>query len=242
MKGSKENALAFAFRLFTLLVVVSLMLVACGGDEPTDTPTDAPDAAATEAPEADPTNTPIPEEEVGEPYKIGVFFSVTGPASSLGVPERDTAMMVAEQVNAAGGIEGPDGLMHPLEIIMEDDQTSTDEALLIVKRFIEQEEVPIIVGGTASGISLAVIDTITEAEVPFISNASSSAIIQPVEERHWIFKTPQTNLPVAQVQGDWMVLWGEQRVWRRLHGRLANGRRRDGRRHRLGRHLRTGRY
>jgi branched-chain amino acid transport system substrate-binding protein len=195
--------------LVLLTILLLLLLVACGGTEEEEPTEEAPVAAATEAPEEpEPTNTPLPAEEVGEPYKIGVFFSVTGPASSLGVPERDTALMIAEQVNAAGGIEGPDGLMHPLELIMEDDQTSTDEALLIVKRFIEQENVPIIVGGTASGISLAVIDTITEAEVPFISNASSSAIIEPVDERYWIFKTPQTNLPVAQVQGDWMVAKG----------------------------------
>ncbi len=202
------------YKFLILLLLLSLVLVACqsGADDSGEDTTEAPAAAPTTAPEPKPTNTPLPAEQVGDPYKIGVFFSATGPASSLGVPERDTAMMVADQVNAAGGIEGPDGLMHPLEIIMEDDQTSTDEALLIVKRFIEQENVPIIVGGTASGISLAVIDTVTEAKVPFISNASSSAIIQPVEERHWIFKTPQTNLPVAQVQGDWMVARGITKV------------------------------
>ncbi len=162
------------YKFLVLLLLFSLAFVACqsGADDGGEEPTEAPAAAPTTAPEAQPTNTPLPAEQVGEPYKIGVFFSVTGPASSLGVPERDTALMIAEQVNAAGGIEGPDGLMHPLELIVEDDQTSTDEALLIVKRFIEQENVPIIVGGTASGISLAVIDTVTEAEIPFISNAS----------------------------------------------------------------------
>ncbi|MCP4361949.1 MAG: ABC transporter substrate-binding protein [Chloroflexi bacterium] len=199
------------YKFLVFLLLFSLVFVACqsGADDSSEEPTEVPAAEPTTVPEeAQPTNTPLPAEEVGEPYKIGVFFSVTGPASSLGVPERDTALMVAEQVNAAGGIEGPDGLMHPLEIIVEDDQTSADEALLITKRFIEQENVPVIVGGTASGISLAVIDTMSEAHVPFISNASSSAIIQPVAEREWIFKTPQTNLPVAQVQGDWMTAKG----------------------------------
>ena len=198
-----------------LFIIILLVLVACTSAPEETTPTDAPVATEpTDAPEvAMPEVEEVSEpevEEVGEPYKIGVFFSATGPASSLGVPERDTALMVAEQINAAGGIEGPDGLMHPLEVTVEDDQTDATEAVLIVKRLIEEENVPIIVGGTASGISLAVIDTITEAQVPFISNASSSAIIQPVEERHWIFKTPQTNLPVAQVQADWLEAKGYQ--------------------------------
>ena len=195
------------YRLLLIFALLSLLLGACS------TPaTEAPEA--TQAPEA--TKAPEPAqatgEEPGEPYKIGAFFSVTGPGSSLGIPERDTALMVVEQVNAAGGIEGPDGKMHALEMILEDDQSDATEGVLIVKRLIEEESVPVIVGGTTSGVSLAVIDTVTVAQVPFISNASSGAIILPVEERYWVFKTPQQNLPVAQVQGDWMVARGITKV------------------------------
>jgi branched-chain amino acid transport system substrate-binding protein len=190
------------FKVVVLLIVLSLLVTACGGAAtPAEEP--APEEPKEEAPAA---------AEQGEPYKIGFFFSVTGPASSLGVPERDTAMMMVEQVNAAGGIEGPDGKMHPIEGIFEDDQTDSTEAVLIVKKFIEEDGVPVIVGGTGSPASMAVVDTVTEAQVPFISNASASAIIQPVEERHWVFKTPQTNLPVAQVQGDWMNAKGITKV------------------------------
>jgi len=193
------------FKTILVLAVIGLLLIACQ-------PAATEETVVPEAPSESVADTPVPVETQGEPYKIGIFFSVTGPASSLGVPERDTALMVAEQVNAAGGIKGPDGLMHPLEIIVEDDQTDATEAVLIVKRLLEEENVPIIVGGTASGISLAVIDTITEAEVPFISNASSGAIILPVEERYWIFKTPQQNVPVAQVQGEWMTANGVTKI------------------------------
>lgn len=204
-------------RVLVLLICVMLVLSACGSPGPqTTTGEEEEPASQVSAPAGAPAEeaeAPEPEEQAqGEPYKIGIFFSVTGPASSLGIPERDTALMVAEQVNAAGGIEGPDGLLHPLELIIEDDQSDATEAVLIVKRFIEEEGVPIIVGGTGSPASVAVIDTVTEAEVPFISNASASDIIEPVAERYWVFKTPQTNLPVAQVQGDWMVAQGITRI------------------------------
>ena len=209
------------FKMLALLVTVSLFVAACGGGE-------APAPAEEEAAPVEATQEESPAEEEmeeesaaqeeasasteGEPYKIGLFFSVTGPASSLGVPERDTAMMMVEQVNAEGGLMGPDGLLHPIEAIFEDDQTSPDEAVLIVKKLIEQDGVPIIVGGTGSPASIAVIDTVTEAQIPFISNASSSAIIEPVAERAWVFKTPQTNLPVAQVQGDWIEANGITKI------------------------------
>ena len=197
-------------KIIVLLTILVLVLGACT-QQTTEAPTQA--SEATEAPATEPPEpTQSTGKETGEPYKIGVFFSVTGPASSLGIPERDTAQMLVEQVNARGGLLGPDGKLHPIELILEDDQTDATEAVLIVKRFIEEENVPVIVGGTASGISLAVIDTVTEAQVPFISNASSSAIIQPVDERYWVFKTPQTNLPVAQVQGDWMTANGITKV------------------------------
>ncbi len=40
------------------------------------------------------------------PIKIGGLFSVTGPASFLGEPERNTAQMVVDEINKAGGIKG----------------------------------------------------------------------------------------------------------------------------------------
>jgi branched-chain amino acid transport system substrate-binding protein len=200
-----------SLKVLALLVVLSLLVTACAGGA-----TPAPEQPKEEAPAAG-EQAPATEEapaaaEEGEPYKIGLFFSITGPASSLGIPERDTAMMIIEQVNAAGGIKGPDGKMHQLEAIFEDDQSDSTQAVLIVKKFIEEEGVPIIVGGTGSPASMAVIDTVTEAQVPFISNAAASTIIQPVEERYWIFKTPQMNLPVAQVQGDWLKARGITKI------------------------------
>jgi len=60
-----------------------------------------------------------------EPYKIGALFAVTGPASFLGEPEKNTALMLQEQINKAGGING-----HPLEIIIEDTKSDETQAVL----------------------------------------------------------------------------------------------------------------
>ncbi|MFN8459124.1 MAG: ABC transporter substrate-binding protein, partial [Anaerolineae bacterium] len=183
-------------RLLILLISMVWLVAACGGApaapapaKPAETkapaptaetkateapaPTEAAQPAATEAAEAPATTEAAAAKDGGEPYKIGLFFSVTGPAASLGVPERDTAMMLIEQINAKGGVPGPDGKSHPIEAIFEDDQSKPDEAVLIVKKFIEQDKVPLIIGGTGSPTSMAVIDTVTEAKIPFISNAAA---------------------------------------------------------------------
>ena len=48
----------------------------------------------------------------GTPYKIGFCAAITGGGSSLGVPERDTAEMLAAQY--ADGVTGSDGVHHAL--------------------------------------------------------------------------------------------------------------------------------
>ncbi|MFQ5594022.1 MAG: ABC transporter substrate-binding protein [Anaerolineae bacterium] len=183
------------------LTVILLLVVACGGGA---TP------APTEPPAEQPTQAPVSKE--GEPYTLGMVASVTGPISFLGVPERDTGLMLMEKINAAGGIKGPDGLMHKLEVLVEDDATDTGKAVLAAKKLIEQDQVQVLIGSSGSPASIAMVEVATEAEVPMISMASSSAIVNPVPERFWIFKTPQENLPVAQVQADYWKAKGVTRV------------------------------
>jgi len=161
---------------------------------------------------AQPTQAPPAQPTQGEPYVVGMVASVTGPASSLGVPERDTGLMLMEKINNAGGIQGPDGQTHKLEVVVEDDATDTGKAVLAAKKLIEQDKVLVLIGSSGSPASMAMVPVATEAEVPMISMASSSAIVTPVSERHWIFKTPQTNFPVAQVQADYWKAKGIKRV------------------------------
>ena len=173
------------------LGVLALILSACGP------------AATTAAPTAETA-------QEGDPYVIGAFFSTTGPTSSLGEPEANTATMLVEQINAAGGVKGPDGKMHKIELKMYDDQSDATKAVEVVKKLIEEDKATVIVGGSGSPASIAVIETVTNAEVPFISVASSSAIVtaQDGSQNTWVFKTPQQNFPVAQVQADWMKAKG----------------------------------
>jgi len=213
--------------LFTGLILAALVVAACGQaatPEPTVAPNTvatkaAADLAATKAAEAAapaateaPTEVPTPAE--GEPYLIGAFFSTTGPTSSLGEPEANTVTMLVEQINAAGGVMGPDGMMHKLEVTMYDDQSDATKAVEVVKKLIEEDKAPVIIGGSGSPASIAVIETVTTAGVPFISVASSSAIVNAKDgtQNHWVFKTPQQNLPVALVQLDWMKAHGITKI------------------------------
>ncbi|MGQ9683951.1 MAG: ABC transporter substrate-binding protein [Anaerolineae bacterium] len=133
-------------------------------------------------------------------YKIGFIAAVTGPASTLGEPEGEVAAMLQKQLDAAGGIEGPDGVLHPVKIIVQDSEASGDVAVPIAKKLIDDEGVVAIVGDTTSPVSMALIPIVQEAQVPMISMASSSAIVEPVAERYWVFKSAQSNRHTAPWQ------------------------------------------
>ncbi len=129
--------------------------------------------------------------EAGDTIKIGTFLSVTGPASFLGDPELKTLQMYVEKINAEGGVLGK-----KLELVAYDVQHVAKKAVTAVKRLIEQDKVDVIVGGSTSGQTMAVIPLIEKAGIPFISLAGAAAIIDPVKK--WVFKTPHTDVLAAK--------------------------------------------
>jgi branched-chain amino acid transport system substrate-binding protein len=154
---------------------------------------------------------PVPA-DAQEPYKVGAIFSITGPGSSLGIPERDTALMLEAEVNARGGVKGPDGKMHPLKMVIYDDASDETKAVLAAKKLADEDKVAAIVGTTLSGTSLAILDTVQKAEVPLVSCAAAIKIVEPAAERKWVFKTPQSDFLIVGVLVDYLKSKGLTRV------------------------------
>lgn len=150
--------------------------------------------------------------ETGEPYKIGALVAATGRASSLGVPQRNTFEMLQKVIDAAGGVRGPDGLMHPVEIIIYDTESEETKAVLAAKKLIEDDNVALIMGPTQSGTALALIDTVQKAEIPMIASAASIQIVEPVAERTWVFKTAPSDRLVVQALVEYLERQGITRV------------------------------
>jgi len=123
-------------------------------------------------------------------YKIGGAFSITGPASWLGEPERNTMMMVCRIINERGGINGI-----PVEPIIEDTVGDETKAVNAVKKLISSDNVLAIIGTSRSGTTMAVIPIVEKAQVPLISCAAAEAIVKPVKK--WVFKTPQLDRHAA---------------------------------------------
>jgi branched-chain amino acid transport system substrate-binding protein len=122
----------------------------------------------------------------GEPIRIGAIFSVTGPASFLGEPERNTAKMLEEDLNKAGGLLG-----RKVEVIVYDDESDATKAVTAVDRLIKRDRVVAVIGPSTSGSTLAIIPKIEEAKIPLISCAAAKKIVEPI--KRWVFKTPQSD-------------------------------------------------
>lgn len=134
----------------------------------------------------------------GEPYRIGAVLSITGGASTLGMPERNTLQMLQDMVNSQGGVKGPDGQMHRLDVVIYDDQSDESQAVLATTRLINQDKVAAVICCTTSGATMAAIDVATRSQVPLISLATAAGIAHPVEQRHWIFKVPWDDAMVIE--------------------------------------------
>ena len=124
------------------------------------------------------------------PIKIGAVLDITGVGASLGVPEQNTLNMLAEQLEAAGGIDGRD-----VEVIIEDDQSTEDGAAKATTKLIEGDKVDLIIGASRTGPSVAMRPIAEAAEIPMISIAANVVI---VKDSKWVFKTAQNDVVVLE--------------------------------------------
>ncbi|TSE19615.1 Leu/Ile/Val-binding protein [Tepidimonas alkaliphilus] len=119
--------------------------------------------------------------------QVGVTLSATGPAASLGIPEKNTISLLPQTI--AG---------EKVNYIVLDDASDTTAAVTNTRKLISENKVDVVIGSTTTPNSLAMIDVVAEARVPMISLAASARIVEPVDDkRRWVFKTPQNDILMA---------------------------------------------
>jgi branched-chain amino acid transport system substrate-binding protein len=118
---------------------------------------------------------------------IGVTLSATGPAASLGIPEKNTIDLLPKTI--AG---------QKVNYIVLDDASDTTTAVKNARKLISENKVDLIIGSTTTPNSLAMIDVAAEGETPMIAMAAAARIVEPMDEnRKWVFKTPQNDAQMS---------------------------------------------
>jgi branched-chain amino acid transport system substrate-binding protein len=128
--------------------------------------------------------------QAAEPVKIGALFAVTGPASFLGAPEAKTAQMLADKINAKGGINGSQ-----IKLIVKDTKGDPATAVSFAKQLIEEDNVLAIIGPSTSGETMQLKDLCEQSKMVLVSCAAAEVIVNPVAK--YVFKTPQKDSQAA---------------------------------------------
>ena len=127
-----------------------------------------------------------PEPVVAQ-VRIGFTVAATGPAASLGVPQRNTVALMPTEI--AG---------QKVEYIVLDDATDPTRAVANARKLIDEDRVDVLVGSSTTPSSRAMMDVAAERGVPMISLAASASLIRPMDaQRRWVFKTPQNDSLMA---------------------------------------------
>jgi branched-chain amino acid transport system substrate-binding protein len=130
---------------------------------------------------------------------IGFSISATGPAASLGIPERNTVALLPASIGA-----------EKVRYIVLDDATDPTAAVKNARRFVNEDKVDLIIGSSTTPTSMAMIEVAAEGRTPLITMAP----LAPMDAARlaWVFQTPQNVAIMASALADHMAASGVKSV------------------------------
>ncbi|HEV8187468.1 MAG TPA: ABC transporter substrate-binding protein [Pyrinomonadaceae bacterium] len=117
-----------------------------------------------------------PNDDISTPnhstIKIGYFGDLTGPTFNFGQSAINGVLMAASEINQNGGING-----RQIDVVIEDDKGSPEEAARLTAKLIDQDKVVAIIAGGTSGNSRAAAPKAQSSHIPFISPSSTDPAV-----------------------------------------------------------------
>lgn len=144
----------------------------------------------------------------GEPIKVGMVASITGPAATFGVAEANGARAVVGDINRSGGIDG-----RKVELVEFDDKTDPTEAARGASELVTRDEVVAIIGPTTGSSTLALAPIASQAKVPFFSGAGTAALADRNADFYpWSFLSVPNDKVVVPAIFERIVERGHRRI------------------------------
>ena len=103
--------------------------------------------------------------------KVGIVVAATGPAASLGIPQKNTAALLPKEM--AG---------QKVEYVVLDDASDSTTAVKDIKKLIDEEHVDVVIGPSTTPNAIAMTDSAVDSQTPVISMAAAAALIQPMDQ------------------------------------------------------------
>ncbi len=105
----------------------------------------------------------------GDTVKVGLLFELTGNVASYGTAEAAGAKMAAEEINAAGGVNGK-----KIQLVEYDTKSDTAETTTLSAKLMTQDKVVAIIGPATSGGMKAQIQLSAKNSVPIVSGSATA--------------------------------------------------------------------
>ena len=140
------------------------------------------------------------DEAADGPFRIGIMESLTGPGETYGTVAVRAKQMAADEINAAGGIDG-----RMLELIVEDSKCGAQDAISAYKKLTSVDGMKIILGTSCSGAMLGVAPLAEADGVVLFSGLASNPDIAQAGD--YIFRTQISDIEVGINTGN--VLWAD---------------------------------
>ena len=120
---------------------------------------------------------------------IGVSVSATGPAASLGIPEKNTFAILPTSI--AG---------EKINYIVLDDGTDPGQATKNARKLVTEDKVDVLVGSSSTPACAAMAEVANETATPQVAMCP---VDLPAAKNQWVFRAPQHNSLVSQVSAPW---------------------------------------
>lgn len=126
--------------------------------------------------------------------RIGLIYTLSGPAAVLGEQARDGFLMAAEELgNTFGGLEA--------EIIVVDDEQKPDLAVSRARELVESNKVDFVIGPIFSNVLYAILPPVTEGGAFMISTNAGTSSLAGKECNPNLFVTSYQNDQMHEVSG-----------------------------------------
>lgn len=142
-----------------------------------------------------------------DPIKIGILIPLTGATSQFGATMSKAAQIAAEEINAAGGVNG-----RKIEVVIEDDQSNPEAAVRAARKLIDVDKVVAIGGSYASSVTSAIAPMCWESKVVLATSSGADSITK-LPHQGYIFRTSPTVTLQGTRVGDLAVELGAKRMF-----------------------------
>jgi len=105
---------------------------------------------------------------------VGVIMPLSGPNAQFGINSRNGIQLVADEINANGGIKSMGGA--PINLVIADSTSNPTQAATVAQRMMSQDNVVAVLGAFASSLTLAISEVTERRGVPLLTMSFSDQI------------------------------------------------------------------